>query len=353
MEDAGHPQTVLIVDDDEGMALLIEEAMRCDGSYTVIILPGEQAIAWLKDHHADLMLLDLKLSDLHGKELLDRLEAEAVGSAVPFIVITGQGDERVAVDMMKRGALDYVVKNGQFVDFLPIVVRRSLAQLEKERQLGVAEAERKRLEQEILEISEREQRRIGEDLHDGLYQVLSSIVMRAEMLQQSLARSFASEAVVASTISGQAQEAIKLARLLVRGLSQVDVEANGIVQALKEMAEYTATHRGVACEFHCNEPVLIESPAKATHLYRIAQEAINNAITHGKAKRIDVVLSRKAERGELKITDDGVGFQPESKGADGMGLRNMNYRAGAIGGRVEIHYVSPRGTEVICTFAPS
>lgn len=341
---------VLIVDDDEGLARLIEKAVRRDGLSTAIALSGEQAIAWLKDHSADLMLLDLKLSDVHGKELIGRLEA--VSCAVPFIIITGHGDERIAVDMMKRGALDYLVKDAQFLEFVPAVVRRSLAQLDREKRLAAAEVERKRLEQEVLATSEREQRRVGQDLHDGLYQVLAAIAMLSETLQKKLAQSFAGDADVASTISGHARQAIELARMLARGLSPVAVETNGLLHALKEMAGHTATLMKVECEFHCDEPVLIQDYIKATHLYRIAQEAINNAIKHGKAGKIDVALSKRKGSVELKITDDGIGFEPKSNGNGGMGLRNMNYRAGTIGAQLEIHSASPRGTEVICTFAP-
>lgn len=254
--------------------------------------------------------------------------------------------------MMKLGALDYLVKDAEFLQLLPSVVHRSLAQLEIERRLAASEAETIRLEQEILEISEREQRRVGQDLHDGLYQVLAAVAMLAEALKGKLAQKAGREAEVASAISAHAQQAIELARMLSHGLSAVDVEVNGLIHALKVMADNTATLMRIECVFHCDEPILIEDPAKSTHLYRIAQEAINNAIKHGNARRIDVALSKTEERVELKIADDGVGFQPESNSNGGMGLHNMKYRAGTIGARLEIQPTSPRGTEVICTFAP-
>src|SRR4029078_9975997 len=136
MEMATPPPTILIVDDDKGVARLIEKAVRRIGIATAIALSGEETIAWLKNHHADLMLLDLKLPDFQGPVLLDRLTA--ISCQVPFIIITGQGDERVAVDMMKRGALDYLVKDVQFLEFVPAVVERSLKQLDREKRLAAA-----------------------------------------------------------------------------------------------------------------------------------------------------------------------------------------------------------------------
>lgn len=348
MKETNQVPVVLIVDDDAGVAHLIEKALRRDGVSTALAFSGEQAIAWLEGHRADLMLLDLKLSDLHGKEVLDRLES--VTCAVPFIIMTGNGDERVAVDMMKRGALDYLIKDNRFLEFVPVVVRRALVQLEREKNLVAAEVERKRLEQEILAAGENEMRKIGQDLHDGLYQILAAIAILAEVHRERLAQSSADDAGVASLLSEYARQAIELARRIARGLSMVDVEANGLMHAVQEMVDHTATLMKVACVFHCDEPVLIHDRTKATHLYRIAQEAINNAIKHGKARRIDVVLSNRKGIVELKVTDDGVGFPPEPKICGGMGLRNLNYRAGAIGARLEIRSARPQGTEVVCTF---
>ncbi len=209
------------------------------------------------------MLLDLKLPDYHGKGLLDLLAD--ISRAVPFIIITGQGDERVAVDMMKRGALDYLVKDAEFLEFLPAVVQRSLAQLDRETRLAAAEVERKRLELEVLGISEREQRRVGEELHDGLFQVLTAISVWSEILQRRLIPISACDAEVAASISRHAHEACALARMLARGLSPVDVETNGLCHALNEMAGNTATLMMVECDFQCHEPVLVKDVTKATH----------------------------------------------------------------------------------------
>ncbi len=136
--------SILIVDDDLGLLRLVEKALKREGFATSTAGSGQEAIAWLAVNRADLMLLDLKLPDIEGKELIIHLAD--VGRSVPFIIITGQGDQRVAVDMMKRGALDYLVKDVQFIEFVPTVVGRALTQVEKDKRLAFAEKQAQQLE---------------------------------------------------------------------------------------------------------------------------------------------------------------------------------------------------------------
>src|SRR5689334_6994057 len=137
MRGAPELPTVLVVDDDEGLLILIEGTLRAEGWNVVSATSGAKALAWRRENSADLLLLDLKLHDMEGRRLIDAL-AHA-GRGLPFIVITGQGDERAAVEMMKRGALDYLVKDVNFIEFLPSVVRRTLDRLADERKLLAAE----------------------------------------------------------------------------------------------------------------------------------------------------------------------------------------------------------------------
>ena len=131
------PATILVVDDDPGIARLIGRELQRDGHHIVAVSSGEETVTWLESNVADLVLLDLKLPGLHGNELLDRLDG--FHDHLPFVIITGQGDERVAVDMMKRGALDYLVKDANFITLLPAVVQRALARLEEKARLTAAE----------------------------------------------------------------------------------------------------------------------------------------------------------------------------------------------------------------------
>src|SRR5262245_59613535 len=156
--EATTPACILVVDDDVGLLRFVEKALKREGFVTATASSGRDTIAWLSEHTAALMLLDLKLPDIEGKELVNQLGE--VGRSVPFIIITGQGDERVAVEMMKRGALDYLVKDVQFIEFVPTVVKRALTQVEKDKRLAFAEKQAQQLQKEILEVSECEQRRI-------------------------------------------------------------------------------------------------------------------------------------------------------------------------------------------------
>src|SRR5436190_3734894 len=163
--------------------------------------------------------------------------------------------------------------------------------------------ERKQLEQEILDISNREQQRIGQDLHDGLCQQLAGIELMCQVLEQKLAAKSKSEAERAGEIARHVREAITHTRSLARGLSPVEFEANGFMSALQELAANVQKLFHVECRFECPEPVLIQSNTAATHLYRIAQEAINNAIKHGKARRIVIALRLSIRGVVLSVAD--------------------------------------------------
>ena len=210
--------------------------------------------------------------------------------------------------------------------------------------------ERKRLEREILEISGHEQRRIGQDLHDGLCQQLAGIELLSQVLEQKLATKSVAEAARAAEIARHVREAITHTRSLARGLSPVELEANGLMYALQELVANVEKMFKVECRFQCEESVLLSDNAVATHLYRIVQEAINNALKHGKARNILISLKHANGNINLTVADDGAGFPKKLKSDKGMGLRIMNYRAGMIGGSLEIRPANGKGTTVTCSF---
>lgn len=344
---AENSPTLFIVDDDAGMVRLAEKALQREGFRTASALSGKEAIVWLARNRADLMLLDLKLQDIEGKELIRHLGE--IKRRVPFIIITGQGDERVAVDMMKRGALDYLVKDVDFLQFVPEVVRRALTQLETEKRLVAAEQARERLEEEILQISDLEQRRIGQDLHDGICQELAAIELMSQVLEQSLEKKFKAGAEQAARIAANVRATISHTRNLARGLSPVVLESEGLMAALKELAANTESRFNIACQFHCPSPVLVHDNNVATHLYRIAQEAVSNGIRHGRATRIEIALTQTPETIDLAVTDNGVGLPSDLASSKGMGLRIMQYRAGMMGGTIVMQKPPKGGTAVVCS----
>jgi two-component system sensor kinase FixL len=210
--------------------------------------------------------------------------------------------------------------------------------------------ERKRLEREVLEISERERRGIGHTLHDGLSQHLAGIELMSRVLEQNLAKRSKAGAEQASKIAQHVRDAIGQTRMIARGLSPVSTESNGLMSALQELANSVGQMFGVECRFKCPDPVLIGDNVVGTHLYRIAQEAINNAIKHGRAKRVEVELLR-IDRGlvRLTITDWGKGIGKEGSSNGGMGLQIMRYRANMVGASLDVQNSDGKGVRVACT----
>ena len=213
-----------------------------------------------------------------------------------------------------------------------------------------AAIERRALEEALLNASSREQQRIGQDLHDSLCQQLAGIEFQNSVLVQQLTKRPAMQAE-AARIGELIRNATKHARSLARGLSPVEIEPNGLMAALNGLALNATNLFRVDCSFECPQPVLLENRTTATHLYRIAQEAIGNAMKHGQAKTI--VISLKNLDGELILTvrDDGIGFSLDGRAMEGMGLRIMEYRADMIGAMLRIDSVKGEGTTVACRLA--
>ena len=234
-------------------------------------------------------------------------------------------------------------------------VEISLSPLETEEGVLVSSAirdisERKRLENTILKISEREQRRIGRDLHDGLGQHLTGIAFMSKVLEERLSEVSVPESADAAKIVRLVNDAIRKTKELARGLLPVVSEAHGLMSALKQRTGELEDLFQIRCRFECDEPVLIGDLNVATNLYHIAQEAVNNAIKHGHAAFITIRIFAGEHQGTLLISDDGVGFERPMVPHSGMGLHIMNYRAGMIGGNLEIRRGQPKGTTVTCRF---
>jgi len=210
--------------------------------------------------------------------------------------------------------------------------------------------ERRDLEKELVDISSREQRRIGHDLHDGLCQQLAGIKYCAGLIAKKLPSDVGAKAEIVK-MADRIGEAIVQARNLARGLSLVSLESHGFLSALEELVASVQGLFQIRCRFECKQPVLINDNTLATHLYRIAQEAIHNAVKHGHAKNVLVALSEAEDKITLRIVDDGTGLMPDWAKKTGMGLRIMNYRAHIIGGTFSIERTRPTGTRVSCSFS--
>jgi PAS domain S-box-containing protein len=216
--------------------------------------------------------------------------------------------------------------------------------------VGFDITERKSLEESILEISAREQRRIAQDLHDGLGQHLTGIAFMSKVLQEKLSDQSLPEAEEAAKIVRMVNDAIDNTRQLARGLHPVAAEPQGLMSALRKWANEVEVLFQIRCSFHCDAPVYVPDANAATHLYRIAQEAVNNAIRHGKSKNIVISLAEKGGTAVLTIQDDGGGFPAKPTSVPGVGLSIMNYRADMIGGSLKVQPNDSRGITVTCMF---
>ncbi|MBI1871706.1 MAG: PAS domain-containing sensor histidine kinase [Chlamydiae bacterium] len=208
--------------------------------------------------------------------------------------------------------------------------------------------ERKRLGKEILEISGMEQRRIGQDLHDGLSQHLTGIAFMGKVLAQKLKKWSLSEASHAAKIVELVNDAISQTRGLARGLCPVELDSNDFMVQLRDLANHVKKVFNIVCDFDSDQPILIHNHIIATHLYRIAQEAVNNAVRHGKPKKISIRLIAVKSGILMEIKDDGRGIPEKIRRGQGMGLRIMNYRAELINASLNIQKGKREGTVVSC-----
>ncbi len=457
------------MDDDEGLLILMAEALRGEGYDVGTAASGEEAVNWLAKNPADLMLLDLKLSDVAGPTLLKRLRRE--DAPIPFLVVTGQGDEKVAAEVMKQGALDYVMKDTGLLDLLPAVVKRAMTAVQRDRDLAQAQAElresearlanalratndgvwewwirenriyfsarwkailgyepaeisddydewqkrvhpddrgrftkaredffagnknvfsieyrlrhkdgeyrwillrahlqrdaqgkplrltgadadvteQKRMEKEILRISDREQWRIGQELHDGLGQQLTAIELMCESLRTDL-DSTPALAEQAGKMSESLREAISQTRALSHGLTPFMLAADGLQAALQEMTNRVNSLGRADCRFECPQNVFLKDSEASGHLFRIAQEALNNAIKHASASEIVVGLTERDGAIEVSVSDNGKGLPKSIRRREGMGLQVMRHRANAIGAELTVSSNVGKGVSVSCVF---
>lgn len=210
--------------------------------------------------------------------------------------------------------------------------------------------DRKLLEKEILDIANQEQMRIGQDLHDGLGQHLTGITFLTRALEKKLSARALPEAAEAAEIVQLVIQALSQTRNLARGIFPVELESTGLGRAFRELASTVEELFGISCLVDCPENVMISSHSVANHLFRLAQEAINNSVKHGKASRLVIGLHDRDGRIELSIRDDGVGLPRDGIKMKGLGLRIMGYRAQKIGAVFGIESPESGGTVVTCWF---
>jgi PAS domain S-box-containing protein len=209
-------------------------------------------------------------------------------------------------------------------------------------------SERRRLEQEVLEASAGEQRRIGQDLHDGLCQQLAGAAFGLEVLTRRLSATAADEVPEVRKLADLLDHALTEARALAHGLNPIDLRAGGLPAALDKLATWISQAFRVRCRFRAGPALAPCDATTATHLFRIAQEAVNNAIRHGRASRVTISLSTGRGAMTLRVDDNGIGIASTPPGGAGMGLQIMAYRARLVGASLDVRPRLAGGTRVAC-----
>lgn len=256
-----------------------------------------------------------------------------------------RGEDNMPVDSRLR------TKDGEWrtVELRSTSTRKPDGSLDRIVVTGTDMTERNRLQQEVLRVVEQEQARVGHDLHDGVGQTMTGIVSLLEALEADLQGDARQQA---QRIHELLRQSVSEVRRMSHGLSPTSVKNRGLVGALQLLAETVRTNFRTPCTCEVDVQMDIRNNDKETHLFRIAQEAVNNALRHGKPSKISIMLQHvSSSECELRIEDDGAGLKKtKAKESIGIGVRVMDYRANLIGARLSIKAKPRRGVVVTCRF---
>jgi signal transduction histidine kinase len=371
-------QVLLIEDSEDDAALLDIELQRAGYAPVCHRVETREAMSSALERSAwDLIIADYRLPSFDGLAALALVKEK--GLDLPFIIVSGYITEETAVAAMKAGAHDYVMKDKlarlgpaverelreaeirrerrrveealrRVYDELEVRVQQRTAELNTANaKLQAAIAERRRLEFELLEIAEKERRRIGLDLHDDLGQQLSALALMTKGLQLKLAKRRARETSDAARIHNLVQQTMTHARDLAHDLAKLDLKGDDLPAALDGLAQHATKLFKISCRFERDGAIPPLDSSIVGQLYKIAQEAVTNAIRHAKAKCVTISLANGSDAIILTVHNDGLPFPNLMSPATGMGLKTMHYRANLIGASLDIKGTGPHGTRVICS----
>ncbi len=361
---------ILLVDDDARNLDVLESILKPSGHRLVRAETANAALMALIHHDFACIVLDIQMPGMNGIELARLIKTRKRSQHIPIIFLTAFFlEEKDVLQGYGAGAVDYLTKplNSKifkskvdvFVELFRATDALTAANFALEQrtvELAVANKqllnqirEQRELEALVLNISEREQQRIGQDLHDGLCQQLTGIKFKNGLLEQKLAERGLPETRDAQEVEKLLSEAIEQARSQALGLNPVRLESEGLTTALHELAADIADVFGIECVCSFPNSAAIRDHAVAIHFYRIAQEAITNAIKHGKAKRIHLELAERDGNFQLNIQDNGIGLPASPGKHNGMGMHIMNYRARTLGAVLNVQPGESGGTVVTCS----
>jgi signal transduction histidine kinase len=287
----------------------------------------------------DLVIANYKLTDGSGMELLS-----SHGRAqFPVVIISDASGETMAVEAIKAGAINYLVKSACDVEALPEFINQVFFE-------WALTLEHERLQLEVISLPQREQQHFGRELHDGLGQQLTGLGLLARSLMQRITGVEQRERDMLEQLATGIEQALAEVRTLSRGLVPVQTDARGLVSALEELAARVARQSGIRIELVHENHILISDNETATHVYRIVQEAINNAVKHARADRITLILEANDREAVIEVRDNGQGLPCDAGDGEGLGLRTMFHRCNLFGGSLDVSTHEEGGTRVRCCF---
>jgi signal transduction histidine kinase len=358
------PLQVLLIEDSEDDAALLDIELQRAGYAPVChrVETREAMSSALERSTWDLIIADYRLPSFDGLAALALVKEK--GLDLPFIIVSGYITEETAAAAMKAGAHDYVMKDK--LARLGPAVGRELREAEVRRERRRAEEALRRVYDELevrvqqrtaelntanakLQAAIAERRRIGLDLHDDLGQQLSALALMTKGLQLKLAKRRARETSDAARIHNLVQQTMTHARDLAHDLAKLDLKGDDLPAALDGLAQHATKLFKISCRFERDGAIPALDSSIASQLYKIAQEAVTNAIRHAKAKCVTISLANGSDAIILTVHNDGLPFPNLMSPATGMRLKIMHYRANLIGASLDIKGTSPHGTRVICS----
>jgi len=375
------PLRVLVVEDSKLDAALLLRALERGGFQpcSEIVETAQDLDAALAAKQWDLILADHSMPNFSAPAALELVKKRNLD--LPFIIVSGHIDEETAVAAMQAGAHDYIMKE-RLARLVPAgerelreaTIRRAQRRSEEELRRAHEELEtrvekrtadlkaaniklhnlleeRRRLENELLEIAENERRRIGFDLHDDLGQKLTGLLLMLKSLEQRLAAERHSCTDDARKVRTLVEQILRHTHDLARHFSSMDVTGDDLTGVLKGLASNVTKMFELRCGFNVKGSIPPLPEHTTMQFYKIAQEAVSNAIKHGKASRVAISLTKNGEQLIMTIKNDGVPFTTGSQAKNRMGLRIMNFRANTIGACLEIEPNNKSGTIVTCALS--
>jgi signal transduction histidine kinase len=331
---------ILVADDERLNRILLTTNLQESGYTVETAEDGQQALQMLRAQPFDAVLLDLIMPKMDGYQVLAEMKRDAVLRRIPVMVVSSMDQMDSIVRCIEMGATDYLTK-----PFDPVLlharIRASLASLHEERMAVLREQFA-----QVTAAQEEERQRIARELHDGLGPALASLNIRLRTARKLLERDAHPVAGEIEELAEQTQACIRDIRRLIHDLRPVALDELGLVPALREHLARCEQEHGLVVEFAANEGERLPASVE-TALFRIVQEAVNNVLRHAQAQHVQVILVRNTDRVELRVTDDGQGFDtllPRS--GRHVGLWSMRERVEQLGGQFEVRSAPEQGTTV-------